>query len=72
MRIEDVGSYLVRIPLTTDEALKSWRGAGEEARYCRHRGRYLSRKCFSGLRRIFIVTGITRKAMISQFPMGLD
>ena len=29
-RIEDVDSYLVRIALTTDEALKSLRGAGEQ------------------------------------------
>ena len=26
MRIENVESFLVRIPLATDEALKSWRG----------------------------------------------
>ena len=28
MRIENVESYLVRIPLAADEALKSWRGGG--------------------------------------------
>ena len=30
MRIEDVDSYLVRIALTTDKALKSLPGAGEQ------------------------------------------
>jgi len=28
MRIENVESYLVRIPLVADEALTSWRGGG--------------------------------------------